>query len=109
MEAVVESMGGKPDVILAADVVAGPYAAAIPSLIHTVETLLLPSPSSLRVPTFMLAYQRRDGESEATFFSAMESRGWDCALVPRKELHHDFREMSGDTLRPLRLYAFTKR
>ena len=106
-----ECLGGGADVLLAADVVAAPYALSIPALIDTIEALLLPASNPSKTPTLLLAYQRRESDeasSEASFFTVMGSRGWKCSLIPPRELHSDFREMSEDRLRPLRLYVFTK-
>ena len=93
---------GAVDVVVAADVVAAPYARSLPALAATVG-LLLPAPGS---GVFVLAYQRR-GSEEGAFFEDMAARGWGCTEVPREELLADFREPQRGA-QPLQLFVFSK-
>ena len=92
---------GAVDVVVAADVVAAPYARSLPALAATVG-LLLPSPGGV----FVLAYQRR-GSEEGAFFEDMAARGWGCEEVPREELLQDFREPQRGA-QPVQLFVFER-
>ena len=65
---------GPFDCVVAADIVAAPYAAALLSLVAT-----LTSVCGVGVP-FLLVHQRRS-EEEEVFFSGMAAAGFDCTVV----------------------------
>ena len=95
-----------PDAVVAADVVAAPYADHLPALVRTLQWLMggactCPPPTRCPPPSFLLAYQRRHGVERA-WFRAMEA--W-CTVtrLPPTDLHPDFQ----DAFPPLAIYVFT--
>lgn len=103
------ALGGGVRCVVAADVVAAPYAAHFPGLVATVAALLRGGGggggegcADAPPPTFLLAYQRRHSDEDA-FFAAMASAGFVAAPLPREAVHPDFRR----ELRPVQLLRFT--
>lgn len=92
------------DTVLAADVVAAPYAQSLRALADTVELLLPPAAGGGGV--FVLAYQRRGAEEDA-FFADMERRQWVREEVARDELLADFREPQRGA-QPVRVFVFRR-
>jgi predicted nicotinamide N-methyase len=91
------SSGGRVAAVIAADVVAAPYAEHFPGLVGTLAALC----GATGAP-FLLAYQRRSGEDDA-FFAGMASAGFTaCQLPPEEAVHPDFR----GELRPLSVWRF---
>jgi hypothetical protein len=80
-----------PLVVIAADVVAAPYAAALPSLVGSVGELLRDGGADAAPSTsFLLVYQRRHSD-ELPFFGAMRDAGLAREDLPGEEVHPDFR------------------
>lgn len=96
---------GGPLVVIAADVVAAPYAAALPALVATLGELLSGdgggddggsgsggggTDAAAQPPSLLLVYQRRHSD-EAAFFGAMQRAGMAREDLPDDEVHPDFR------------------
>jgi len=97
------------EVVVAADVVAAPYARSLRALADTVELLLPPAGGAggSGGGVFVLAYQRR-GAEERAFFSDMDARGWAREEVGRDALLGDFREAQPGA-QPVQIFVFQRR
>jgi predicted nicotinamide N-methyase len=84
------AVGASFDLVLAADVVAAPYEAALPQLLAALERL---APTA--ATTVLLAYQRRH-KCEDAFFEAAR-RVFEITLALPDQLHPDFASQTGDS------------
>lgn len=90
--------GGKVAAVIAADVVAAPYAEHFPGLVATLTALC----GATGGAPFLLVYQRRHGD-ELDFFQLMAAAGFTATQLPPEEaVHPDFR----GELRPLSVWRF---
>ena len=88
---------GPFDVVIAADIVAAPYAAYFDDLLRTLDAVCKTCP-------FYLVHQSRSSE-EAVFFDAMAAANFERAELPMAAISPDFI----DELRPIRIYRFDRK
>ena len=89
--------GGRVAAVIAADVVAAPYAEHFPGLVATLAALC----GATGAPA-LLVYQRRHSDEDA-FFARMAAAGFTAVQLPPEDaVHPDFR----GELRPLSVWRF---